>query len=117
MVSGTIDDIRLMHELIDKLDVVLSQVRIEVVIAEVTLDDTNQSGLNALGLTVATDNIRGTHVSNFTGSIPGWDVTSGVVNPLAFQAALNTTSAGGKSLVKIVQADVIHMTTHATTSS
>jgi general secretion pathway protein D len=112
VVSGTASDVRLMHEVIEKLDAAVPEVRIEVVIAEVTLDDTNQSGLAALGLTATTDNVRGTHISNFTGSIPGWDVSSGVVNPLAFQAALNSTSAGGKSLVKILSADVI-MTSHA----
>jgi general secretion pathway protein D len=35
VVSGTNDDLRLLHDLIDKVDIVLPQVRIEVVIAEV----------------------------------------------------------------------------------
>ena len=43
VVFGTADDIRLVRALIDKLDIVLPQVRIEVVIAEVTLDDQNAS--------------------------------------------------------------------------
>jgi general secretion pathway protein D len=112
IVSGTASDVSLMHEVVEKLDAAVPEVRIEVIIAEVTLDDTTNSGLAALGLTIGTDNVRGTHVTNFTGSIPGWDVSSGVVNPLAFAAALNTSSAGQKSLVKIVQADVI-MASHA----
>ena len=112
IVSGTVDDIRLIKELIDKIDVVLAQVRIDVIIAEVTLTDTDQSGITALGLTVGTDNVRGTHITNFTGSVPGWDVTSGVVNPLALQAALNTVTAGQKNFVRILQNTTV-MTTHA----
>jgi general secretion pathway protein D len=112
IVSGTVDDIRLLKELINKIDVILAQVRIDVIIAEVTLDDSDQSGITALNLTIGTDNTRGTHITNFTGSTAGWDVASGVVNPLAFQAALNNTSAGSKNFVKILQASTI-MTTHA----
>jgi general secretion pathway protein D len=112
IISGTVDDIRLIKELIAKIDIVLAQVRIEVIVAEVTLTDTDQSGITALGLTVGTDNVRGTHITNFTGSVPGWDVTSGVVNPLAFQAALNSTTTGSRNLVKILQTPVI-TTTHA----
>jgi general secretion pathway protein D len=112
IVSGTVDDIRLIKELIDKIDVVLAQVRIDVIIAEVTLSDIDQSGISALNLTVGTDNVRGTHITNFTGSTAGWDVSSGVVNPLSFQAALNNTSAGSRNYVRILQAPVI-MTTHA----
>lgn len=66
IVSGTQDDIRLMHELIDKLDIVLAQVRIEVVIAEVTLDDNHQSGIDKLGLQLDGDRLIG-----FSGSAAG----------------------------------------------
>jgi len=52
IISGTGDDIRLIRELVDKIDIVLAQVRIEVVIAEVTLSDTDKSGISKLGLTV-----------------------------------------------------------------
>ncbi len=112
IVTGTVDDIRLIKELVAKLDIVLAQVRIDVVIAEVTLSDTDQSGLTALGLTLGTSGTRGTHITNFTGSVPGWDVTSGIVNPLAFQAALNSTTTGQKNFVRVLQAPTI-MTTHA----
>ena len=50
VVSGTVDDVRLINELVAKLDVLLAQVRIEVVIAEVTLNDNASSGISALGL-------------------------------------------------------------------
>src|SRR5262249_39839096 len=50
VVFGTSDDIRLVTNLVDKLDIVLAQVRIEVVIADVTVSDQDQTGINALGL-------------------------------------------------------------------
>jgi general secretion pathway protein D len=109
VVSGTVDDIRLIRGIVDKVDVLLAQVRIEVIIAEVTLNDSDKSGLSALNLTLGTDEARGTQITNFTGNVAGWDVTSGVVNPLAFQAALSNT--GSRSNVKILSAPVI-VTTH-----
>jgi general secretion pathway protein D len=63
VVSGTVDDIRLVRELIDKLDIVLAQVRIEVVIAEVTLDDNHQSGISQLGLQINGDKLVGFSLS------------------------------------------------------
>jgi general secretion pathway protein D len=59
IVSGTADDIRLVTSLIDKLDTVLAQVRIEVVIAEVTLDDSHSSGISQLGLQLDGDRLVG----------------------------------------------------------
>ncbi|MEN9537018.1 MAG: hypothetical protein RLZZ178_1015, partial [Verrucomicrobiota bacterium] len=44
VVSGTNDDLRLLHELIEKVDIVLPQVRIEVVIVEVKLSDNETNG-------------------------------------------------------------------------
>ncbi len=59
VVSGTKDDLRLLRELIDKVDVVLPQVRVEVVIAEVTLTDSDTSGISALGLNVSNGKLIG----------------------------------------------------------
>jgi general secretion pathway protein D len=116
VVSGTVDDIRLIRDIVDKVDVLLAQVSIQVIIAEVTLNDTDKSGITALNLTVASDNVRGTHITNFdtgtgtsAGEITGWAITSGVVNPLSFQAALSNT--GTKSNVKVLSANTI-VTTH-----
>ena len=116
VVSGTIDDIRLIREIVDKVDVLLAQVSIQVVIAEVTLSDTDKSGITALNLTFGTDSVRGTHITNFdtgtgtsAGEITGWAVTSGVVNPLSFQAALSNTGANSK--VNVLSANTI-VTTH-----
>jgi general secretion pathway protein D len=66
VVFGTSDDIRLVRDLVDKLDIALAQVRIEVVIAEVTLDDNDASGISALGLQLDGDKLIG-----FSGSIAG----------------------------------------------
>ncbi len=116
VVSGTVDDIRLIEELIAKLDLALAQVRIQVIIAEVTLSDTDISGISSLGLTVGQNSAGATHVINWAGatnsatpgtSIAGWDFANGIVNPLAFNAAFNATSTGQKSLVHVLQAPVI----------
>ena len=59
VVSGTKDDLRLLRQLIDKVDVVLPQVRVEVVIAEVTLTDADTSGISALGMNVTNGKLVG----------------------------------------------------------
>jgi len=59
VVSGTSDDLRLLQTLIDKVDIVLPQVRIEVVIAEVKLSDNDTNGFSALGLTVTNGKLVG----------------------------------------------------------
>jgi general secretion pathway protein D len=109
VVSGTFDDIRLIRGIVDKIDVLLAQVSIQVVIAEVTLSDTDDNGLSALGLTVGKAPNGGTSITNFSGTISGWTVASGIPNPLSFMAALQ--SAGDKHKVKILQQDTI-TTTH-----
>ena len=115
VVSGTVDDIRLIREIVGKVDVLLAQVSIQVVIAEVTLSDTDSSGINSLNLTFGSTASHGLQISNFSANSPssadiaGWAVTGGVVNPLAFTAALG--SMGGKSNVKVLSADTI-VTTH-----
>ncbi len=68
VVSGTKDDLRLLHELIDKVDVVLPQVRIEVVIAEVTLTDNDSSGITSLGMTVTNGKLTGVNGTLFGGA-------------------------------------------------
>ncbi len=66
VVSGTADDIRLLRELVAKIDVLLAQVRIEVVIAEVTLNDDSDTGIDSLGLRVENNKLTG-----FLSSGPG----------------------------------------------
>lgn len=109
IVSGTGDDIRLMKDLVDKIDIILAQVKIEVIIAEVTLSDTDKSGITALNLTVGPTAKGATSITNFSTDLAGWSVTEGVVNPFAFKAAL--TDAGTRSNVKILSTPTI-VTTH-----
>jgi general secretion pathway protein D len=109
VVSGTLDDLRLIRDIVDKIDVLLAQVSIQVVIAEVTLSDTDTSGINALNLTVGQNAKGGTAITAFSGGVAGWNVTSGIVNPLSFMAAFQST--GDKHKVKILQQDTI-TTTH-----
>lgn len=74
IVSGTVDDIRLINELVAKIDILLAQVRIEVVIAEVTLDDSATSGISALGLKIEGDRLVG-----FSGAAAGVSVANGTI--------------------------------------
>lgn len=50
IVIGTNSDIRQIEDIIGKIDIALPQVRIEAIIVEVLLSDTDVSGLNTLGL-------------------------------------------------------------------
>jgi general secretion pathway protein D len=72
IVSGTVDDLNLIRDLVAKIDVVLPQVRIEAVIVEVSLSDNNTTGIDALGLQVAGDKLVG-----FNLSTPGMVVDDG----------------------------------------
>lgn len=51
IVYGTHSDIRQITRLIDDIDVLLPQVKIKVLIAEITLNQSDESGINRLGLT------------------------------------------------------------------
>ncbi len=107
VVSGTLDDIRLLRELVEKLDRVLAQVRIEVVIAEVTLDDNNQSGISALGLVLDGDKLVG-----FAGTAPSVSVTDGVITrpgtsggfDLAAEIAIGITPRKSNNMILSVPA-------------
>ncbi len=82
VVSGTNDDLRLLHELIDKVDIVLPQVRVEVVIAEVTLTDNDQNGISALGLSVTSGKLTGVNGS-LAGATVGANINGSGVAALA----------------------------------
>ena len=71
VVSGTKDDLRLLRQLIDKVDVVLPQVRVEVVIAEVTLKDEDTSGIRALGMNVTNGKLVGVSGTFGGGTLAG----------------------------------------------
>jgi general secretion pathway protein D len=71
VVSGTKSDLRLLHDLIEKIDVVLPQVRIEVLVAEVTLEDQDASGISALGLTLNGGKLVGVSSTYAGGTLTG----------------------------------------------
>ena len=114
VVSGTVDDIRLIGDLVAKLDVLLAQVRIEVVIAEVTLSDNASSGISALGLTVQSDKLVG-----FEGTSAGVAITNGTVtypgivgsNPYDLAGVIKLTTTPRKTNATILSQPTI-ITTH-----
>jgi len=107
IVSGTDNDLRLLAELVDKIDVLLAQVRIEAVIAEVTLDDQHVSGISALGLQVTGNKLVG-----FSGSASGVSIANGTANgpgDLSGQISIATTPR--KSITHVLSVPSI-VTTH-----
>lgn len=98
--SGTADDLRLLRALVEQVDVLLAQVRIEVVIAEVTLTDNASSGIQQLGLTVT-----GSKLTGFSGAGPGFAVTNGAVlagSSTDLSATIGLTSTPRKSDTNIL---------------
>jgi general secretion pathway protein D len=102
VVSGTTDDLRLLQSLIDKVDIVLPQVRIEVVIAEVKLTDNETNGFDTLGLTVSNGKLVGVGGSGagfgVTGTPPNVGTTlvpntSSIVTPAQGTLTGNNLSA------------------------
>jgi general secretion pathway protein D len=122
VVSGTVSDLKLIRSIIDKVDILLSQVRIEVVIAEVTLSDTSNSGFSSASVTVGTAPNGGTSITNLTASLAGLGLNpnaailssagtavTNTVNPINIIA--NLTSLGDISHSKILQQTTV-VTTH-----
>jgi general secretion pathway protein D len=114
VVSGTVDDIRLIQELVTKIDVLLAQVRIEVVIAEVTLGDNATSGISELGLKIEADKLVGG-----SATLAGMAVTDVVVSspgvtgagPYDLAAVVNLATTPRKSNATILSQPNI-ITTH-----
>ena len=111
VVSGTVEDLRLIKDIVTQLDVLLAQVRIEVVIAEITLSDAASTGIEALGLTVQANKLVG-----FSGAAPGVVVSNGTlvnattgVRDLSATLAFSTTPR--KSNTNILSVPNI-LTTH-----
>ena len=122
VVSGTVSDLKLIRSIIDKVDILLSQVRIEVVIAEVTLSDTSNSGFQSGSVTIGTAPNGGTSITNLTASLAGLGLNpnaailnsagtavTNTINPLNVIA--NLTSLGDISHSKILQQTTV-VTTH-----
>jgi general secretion pathway protein D len=94
LVNGTADDQRLIRELVDKTDIILPQVRIEVVIADVTLDDTDATGIDALGFQVTNNKLVGLNFSSPGISISGASTSSSSTSSTTSNFA--TTTLGGR---------------------
>ena len=91
--SGTKSDLQLLKDLVEKVDVVLPQVRIECVVAEVTLSDNEQSGITALGLTLQNGKLIGVGGSVQGGSLGGGNGT--VVGAAPAQGLLSGSDLSG----------------------
>jgi general secretion pathway protein D len=126
VVSGTFDDIRLIKGIVEKIDILLAEVAIQVVVAEVTLSDTDNDGLQSLAATIGKAPNGGTSITGLAGGIAGWTfgpttavaatgtgtaatAAGGSLNPLNFLATLQAN--GDLHKVKILQQDTI-TTTH-----
>lgn len=112
VVYGTKSDIKQIGELIDKIDVVLAQVLIEVLIAEVTLDEDEVSGLASLNLSRDGTSLGGIEFATSTpsaGSATGFSVSAATFDLKNFTVDFGPDIAAGK--VRILQAPVI-ATTH-----
>lgn len=113
VVSGTVDDLRLINDLVAKIDVLLAQVRIEVVIAEVTLGDNATSGISELGLEISGDKLVGFSGTAAGISVPSATITPGVVGagPYDLAATINLGTTPRKSNTNILSVPNI-VTTH-----
>ena len=96
VVAGTPNDIKLVTSLVNRLDVLLAQVRIEVVVAEVTLSDDASSGVTALGLQVKDNKLTG-----FTATAAGGSV-AGLTGGTSFADIVPVPGGGGYDLSGIV---------------
>jgi general secretion pathway protein D len=126
VVSGTVDDINIVRELVSKIDILLAQVRIEALICEVSLTDNSQTGIGALGLLVSGGRLVGFNgtlgpTSNPSATIGGAPVTvNGTTTTSTYatfgagyelSAALGLNATPRKDYVTVLQAPTI-VTTH-----
>jgi len=119
VIAGTPNDIQLIKSLVDRLDVLLAQVRIEVVIAEVTLSDDASSGISELGLKVEDNKLTGVRAIASGGSLgkdyvetadkPGG--TSGLADLVKMNGNISLGTTPRKSFANILQTPSI-LTTH-----
>lgn len=120
---GTHSDLESLEELVDKIDVLLAQVRIEVVIAEVTLSKDQVRGIDSFGLDyniVSSGDSSSTPGDSdqvrFVSSAPTTSLgstslfsVSGTLKPFSISGVIN--KARQNSLVKVLSAPTI-LTTH-----
>ena len=123
---GTHGDLKALKELVDKIDVLLAQVRIEVVIAEVSLSKDLVRGIDAFNFSYNALQSSGDDDTTPTGSANQFvysvtpsgssigsktifDIARGTIDPFSIAAVIN--KARQNNLVKVLSAPTI-MTTH-----
>ena len=117
IISGTRNDLELTREIVKKIDVLLPQVRIEVVIAEVSLSKADARGIDAFGFTYTQNEAEGspniTDASvNFLGlgiSNASFTYDNGVITNLTLDAIFNR--AKNNNNIKLISQPNL-MTTH-----
>jgi len=115
VVYGTKQDIKQMESLINKLDIVLHQVKIDIIITEVQLTDKDVTGLSTFNFGYDTTPVGGTSIvegfSGGTGSynLNGLQAFSLSATENSFQAVFNV--AKEKSNVKVLSSPTV-VTTH-----
>lgn len=120
IISGTRSDLDLMTELVAKIDVLLPQVRIEVIIAEVNLDKDSNRGMDQITGSYVQNEVAGEpNITNLQGlDILGigannvsfnLDATTGIISNLSFDAILS--AAQTNSNVRILSIPTL-LTTH-----
>jgi general secretion pathway protein D len=98
VVNGTVDDLRLIKDLVDKIDIVLAQVRIEVVITEVTLQDNATTGIDSLGLYVVGSKLVGVAGTGNGITVKGTPTTQAGFDTSFAQLAGSLSMAGNVAL-------------------
>lgn len=113
---GTSSDLKQIQNIIGQVDVVLSQVKIDVIITEVSLADKQVSGLSTFGLNYSKVASAGV-VKGWSGSTKSWSMSDSDASPAfslgmseeGFQAVFNVAEQNNK--VRILSAPSV-TTTH-----
>ncbi len=112
LVSGTPSDIIYLKEIIDKIDILLAQVRIEVVITEVTLSADQARGIDSFGINYNSNDLNNVDF-NVSGSgttkLPQAYSFTGSIKNFSIESVIDT--AQRDSRVQVLSAPTI-VTTH-----
>ena len=111
VIYGTSADIKQIKSVIEKLDIVLTQVKIDVLITEVTLSDDQVSGLSSFGINYNTDDSSG-----FSGTIKTYNLKDSSTPAFSASAGENSFAmlfdiARQRQNVKVLSSPTI-VTTH-----
>ncbi|MBL4575069.1 MAG: hypothetical protein JKY51_03090 [Opitutaceae bacterium] len=116
ILSGTNNDLDLVMDIVKQIDVLLAQVLIEVVIAEVNLSDSSDRGIDSFNVTYANDGNGTQTFSDISGKLGPLSIADGIAvfsgGELAswgLQAVFN--AARTESNIKVLSAPTI-VTTH-----